>query len=86
MKKLIDVENLTKHFPVLGGLFSRPVGWVKAVDGISFHIFEGETFGLVGESGSGKTTAGKTIIRLMDATKGKIIFDGKDITKLPEIN
>jgi len=84
MKKLIDVENLTKHFPVLGGLFSRPVGWVKAVDGISFHIFEGETFGLVGESGSGKTTAGKTIIRLMDATKGKIIFDGKDITKLPE--
>ena len=84
MKKLIEVENLTKHFPVLGGVFSRPIGWVKAVDGISFHIFEGETFGLVGESGSGKTTAGKTIIRLMDATKGKIIFDGKDITKLPE--
>jgi oligopeptide transport system ATP-binding protein len=84
MKKLIEVENLTKHFPVLGGVFSRPVGWVKAVDGISFHIFEGETFGLVGESGSGKTTVGKTILRLFDPTKGKIIFDGKDITKLPE--
>ena len=84
MKKLIEVENLTKHFPVLGGVFSRPVGWVKAVDGISFHIFEGETFGLVGESGSGKTTAGKTILRLFDPTKGKIVFDGKDITKLPE--
>lgn len=84
MKKLIEVENLTKHFPVLGGVFSRPVGWVKAVDGISFHIFEGETFGLVGESGSGKTTAGKTILRLIDPTKGKIVVDGKDITKLPE--
>jgi oligopeptide transport system ATP-binding protein len=84
MKKLLEVQNLVKHFPVLGGVFSRPVGWVKAVDDISFHIFEGETFGLVGESGSGKTTAGKTIIRLIEPTKGKIIFDGKDITKLPE--
>ncbi|BAL81293.1 ABC transporter ATP-binding protein [Caldisericum exile] len=84
MKKLVEVQNLVKYFPVLGGVFSRPVGWVKAVDDVSFHIFEGETFGLVGESGSGKTTAGKTIIRLIEPTKGKIIFDGKDITKLPE--
>ncbi|MGC9100288.1 MAG: ABC transporter ATP-binding protein [Caldisericum sp.] len=84
MRKLVEVQNLIKYFPVLGGVFSRPVAWVKAVDDISFHIFEGETFGLVGESGSGKTTAGKTIIRLIEPTKGKIIFDGKDITKLPE--
>ncbi|MGB9769679.1 MULTISPECIES: ABC transporter ATP-binding protein [Caldisericum] len=84
MRKLVEVQNLIKYFPVLGGIFSRPVAWVKAVDDVSFHIFEGETFGLVGESGSGKTTAGKTIIRLIEPTKGKIIFDGKDITKLPE--
>ncbi|MFU2158537.1 MAG: ABC transporter ATP-binding protein [Caldisericum sp.] len=84
MRKLVEVQNLIKYFPVLGGVFSRPVAWVKAVDDVSFHIFEGETFGLVGESGSGKTTAGKTIIRLIEPTKGKIIFDGKDITKLPE--
>ena len=84
MKKLLEVQNLVKHFPVLGGVFSRPVGWVKAVDDVTFHIFEGETFGLVGESGSGKTTVGKTIIRLIEPTKGNIIFDGKNITKLPE--
>jgi len=82
MKKLIEVENLVKYFPVLGGVFSRPVGYVKAVDGISFHIFEGETFGLVGESGSGKTTAGKTLIKLIEPTKGRIVFDGRDISKL----
>ncbi|MGB9695541.1 MAG: ABC transporter ATP-binding protein [Caldisericaceae bacterium] len=82
MRKLIETDNLTKYFPVLGGVFSRPVGYVKAVDGVSFHIFEGETFGLVGESGSGKTTAGKTLIKLLEPTKGSIIFDGKDISKL----
>jgi oligopeptide/dipeptide ABC transporter ATP-binding protein len=82
MKKLIEVENLVKYFPVLGGVFSRPVGYVKAVDGISFHIFEGETFGLVGESGSGKTTAGKTLIKLIEPTKGRVVFDGRDISKL----
>jgi len=82
MKKLVEVENLFKYFPVLGGVFSRPVGYVKAVDDISFHIFEGETYGLVGESGSGKTTAGKTLIKLIEPTKGRIVFDGKDISKL----
>lgn len=82
MKKLIEVEGLTKFFPVLGGVLSRPIGWVKAVDNVSLHVYEGETFALVGESGSGKTTAGKTIIRLNEPTKGKIFFDGKEITKL----
>ncbi len=82
MKKLIEVEGLTKFFPVLGGVLSRPIGWVKAVDNVSLHVYEGETFALVGESGSGKTTAGKTIIRLNEPTKGKIFFDGKEITRL----
>lgn len=82
MKKILEVQELTKFFPVLGGVFSRPVGWVKAVDNVSFHIYEGETFALVGESGSGKTTAGKTIIRLYEPTKGKIFFEEKEITKL----
>ncbi len=82
MKKILEVQNLVKYFPVLGGVFSRPVGYVKAVDDVSFHIFEGETFGLVGESGSGKTTTGKTLLKLIEPTKGKIIFEGKDISKL----
>lgn len=82
MRKIVEVEGLTKFFPVLGGVFSRPIGWVKAVDNVNFHIYEGETFALVGESGSGKTTAGKTIIRLHEPTKGKIFFEDKEITKL----
>jgi oligopeptide transport system ATP-binding protein len=79
-KIILEVKNLKKYFPVLGGVFSRPVAWVKAVDDVSFHIYEGETFSLVGESGSGKTTTGKTILKLHEPTAGHILFEGKDIS------
>jgi oligopeptide transport system ATP-binding protein len=79
---LVKVENLTKYFPIYGGVFSRKIADVKAVDNISFEIKKGETYGLVGESGSGKTTAGKTTIRLYEPTAGKIFFKGEEITKL----
>lgn len=73
---------MKQYYPIKGGFFKRTVGHVKAVDGISFKIFEGETMGLVGESGCGKSTAGRTILRLQDATDGTIDFLGQDITQL----
>ena len=76
---LLDVANLKKHFPIRRGLLSRVVGHVQAVDDISFQIREGETLGLVGESGCGKTTAGRTILRLITPTAGKVTFDGIDV-------
>ncbi|MFN2276929.1 MAG: ABC transporter ATP-binding protein [Candidatus Promineifilaceae bacterium] len=76
---LLDVQNLVKYFAVRGGILQRVQGWVKAVDDISFHIYEGETLGLVGESGCGKTTAGRTVLRLIPATSGKVMFDGEDL-------
>ena len=79
---LIAVENLTKHFPVMQGVFRREVGSVKAVDGLDFEIRERETLGLVGESGCGKSTAGRVILRLHPATAGRILFRGTDITSL----
>jgi peptide/nickel transport system ATP-binding protein len=81
---LLEVQDLQVYFPVRSGIvFDRHVGDVKAVDGVSFEIERGETLGLVGESGCGKTTAGRSILRLIEPTGGRIIFDGDDITDLP---
>ncbi|MCF7955273.1 MAG: dipeptide ABC transporter ATP-binding protein [Phycisphaerae bacterium] len=82
-KYLVDVEGLKTHFPIKRGLFSRVVGHVKAVDGVSFKIESGKTLGLVGESGCGKTTVGRTILRLINATDGKVNFDGREVFSLP---
>lgn len=81
MQALIEVKDLKQHFPILGGFLGREIQTVKAVDGVSFHINKGETFGLVGESGSGKTTLGRTILHLYEPTSGQIFYDGKEITK-----
>lgn len=81
-KVLLDVKNLVKYFPVRAGLLQRVRAWVKAVDNITFFIYEGETFGLVGESGCGKTTVGRTILRLIPATSGSVVFDGTDLFDL----
>lgn len=78
-KRLLDVQDLKTHFPVRSGILQRVTGHVKAVDGISFHVNQGETLGLVGESGCGKTTAGRTLLRLASATGGKVTFDGTDV-------
>jgi oligopeptide/dipeptide ABC transporter ATP-binding protein len=80
-EKILEVHNLKKYFPVKVGLWKKNVN-VKAVDGISFYIYSGETVGLVGESGCGKTTLGRTIVRLYDPTEGKVIFKGDDISRL----
>jgi oligopeptide transport system ATP-binding protein len=79
---LIEVRDLFKYFPINAGIFSRHVGDVKAVDGIDFTIRRGETLGLVGESGSGKTTAGRVVLRLLAATKGEVIFEGRNVLTL----
>ena len=79
--ELLHVEELTKYFPITGGLFQKVVAQVKAVDGVSFSIRRGETLGLVGELGCGKTTVGQSILRLIEPTSGSIYFEGKDILK-----
>jgi oligopeptide/dipeptide ABC transporter ATP-binding protein len=79
---LLKVDHLVKYFPIRKGVFRRTVGWVKAVDDVSFEVYEGETLGLVGESGCGKTTTALTILRLEEPTKGQVIFDGRDIVKM----
>jgi oligopeptide transport system ATP-binding protein len=81
-QSLLRVDGLVKYFPILSGVFQRQVGVVHAVDGITFHVNQGETFGLVGESGCGKSTAGRTILQLYKPTAGKVLFDGVDIVKL----
>ena len=82
-KNVIEVNHLVKYFPIKEGLFSKLVGYVRAVDDVSFHIKRGTTMGLVGESGCGKTTVGKTILRLNDKTAGQVLFNGVDIHSLP---
>ena len=79
---LIEVENLKKYFPVKKGILSRSVGEVRAVDGVSFTIKRGETLGLVGESGCGKTTVGRTILRLIEPTAGRVSFNGENLLEL----
>ena len=81
-ERLLEIKNLKTYYPVKGGFFRRKIAEVKAVDDVSFEINKGETLGLVGESGCGKSTAGRTILKLLNPTSGKIIFDGKDITNL----
>ncbi len=77
---LLRIEDLVKHFPIKAGFFKRTVGQVRAVDGVSLNVKPGETLGVVGESGCGKTTLGRTIMKLLEPTSGKIVFDGQDIT------
>jgi peptide/nickel transport system ATP-binding protein/oligopeptide transport system ATP-binding protein len=79
---VLAVDSLVKHYPVRGGLLSRQIGTVQAVDGVSFELASGETLGLVGESGCGKSTTGRAILRLIDATSGVIRLEGEDITHL----
>jgi oligopeptide transport system ATP-binding protein len=79
-EKLVEVKGLKKHFPIRSGIIiQRQVGAVKAVDGVSFHIYRGETLGLVGESGCGKTTVGRTMLGLYPATEGEVKIDGHDV-------
>jgi len=80
---LLQVENLQVYFPIRKGFFNRKPEFVKAVDGVSFDIYRGETVGLVGESGCGKTTLGRALLRLVDPTAGRILFEGTDLAALP---
>lgn len=79
---ILEVKNLVKHYPIKSGVLQKTVGQVRSVDGVSFSIKKGQTFGLVGESGCGKTTIGRTLIRLVEPTSGEALLNGKDIFAL----
>ncbi len=79
---VLEIKNLKTYFPINKGLFGKPKDFVKAVDDVSFEVYPGETLGLVGESGCGKTTLGRTILKLVEPTSGRIIFEGNDLTEL----
>ena len=79
MSALLEVHDLKKHFPIQRGVLARVTGHVRAVDGVSFHIAGGETLGLVGESGCGKSTVGRTLLKLIEPSSGRILIDGTDI-------
>ncbi|RST77602.1 dipeptide ABC transporter ATP-binding protein [Siminovitchia acidinfaciens] len=81
---MLEAVNMAKHFPIKTGIFQRTTGQIKAVDGISLYVKKGETLGIVGESGCGKSTAGRTFIRLYEPTEGKVLFKGRDISRLSE--
>ncbi len=81
-KVLLQVRDLKKHFPIYRGVFQRQVGAVRAVDGVSFDVYQGETLGLVGESGCGKSTTGRTILQLYKPTAGSVVFDGVDLVSI----
>ncbi|HTR85302.1 MAG TPA: dipeptide ABC transporter ATP-binding protein [Reyranella sp.] len=81
---LLEVEGLTKHFMVKGGVFGRPSGYVRAVDGVDFYLSEGETLAIVGESGCGKSTVGRLVLRLLEPSAGKVHFEGDDLLALDQ--
>lgn len=81
-KPLLEVKGLKKYFPIRKGLLGRTTGNIKAVNGVSFYVNEGETLGIVGESGCGKSTTGRMLVRLLESTEGSILFDGKELTTL----
>ncbi len=83
-KALVSVKDLKMHFPIFAGLLRRRMGEVKAVDGVSFDVMEGETLGLVGESGCGKSTCGRAVLRLYDITSGSIEIDNREIGNIPQ--
>jgi oligopeptide/dipeptide ABC transporter ATP-binding protein len=81
---ILEVKNLKKYFPIKAGVFRKTVAFVKAVDGVNFHVRQGETFGIVGESGCGKSTLGMTLLKLHPPTSGKVLFENQDVFSLPD--
>src|SRR5580693_119902 len=84
MSALLEVAGLTKHFPVRRGAFGLVSGHVRAVDGVDFHLEQGETLAIVGESGCGKSTVGRLVLRLLEPTSGQVRFEGDDLLALDQ--